>query len=71
MYRIYNTCIHLNDENYIRAVKYVEEKNLHYIYRQLKTNKPNRNSITVYGHIDQLDEFNKFIKQLGGNQNGY
>lgn len=67
MYRIYNTRIHLNDENYIRAVKYMEEKNLHYIYRRLKVDKERPNSITAYGHLEQLDEFNKFINQLGGN----
>lgn len=65
MYRIYNVCIHLSDIDYIRAVKYMEEKNLHYIYRQLKSDKHKRNSITVYGHLDQLEEFKKTI--LGGN----
>lgn len=64
MYRIYNICVHLSDIDYIRAVKYMEEKNLHYIHRRLRGGKSKRNSVTVYGHLDQLEEFKKTI--LGG-----
>lgn len=65
MYRIYNICIHLSDIDYIRAVKYMESNKLYYIYRRLTSDKQKTNSITVYGELQQLEEFKTFI--LGGN----
>lgn len=67
MYRIYNICIHLSDIDYIRAVKYMESNKLYYIYRRLTSTKQKPNSITVYGHLDQLEDFKTFI--FGGDNN--
>ena len=67
MYRIYNICMHLSDIDYIRAVKYMETNKLYYIYRRLTSNKQKPNSITVYGHLDQLEDFKTFI--FGGDNN--
>lgn len=67
MYRIYNICIHLSDIDYIRAVKYMEANRLYYIYRHLISDKQKPNSITVYGELQQLEEFKTFI--FGGDNN--
>ena len=67
MYRIYNICIHLSDIDYIRAVKYMEANKLYYIYRRLRGGKSKQNSITVYGHLEQIEGFKTFI--FGGDNN--
>lgn len=67
MYRIHNICIHLSDIDYIRAVKYMEENKLYYIYRRLTSDKQKPNSITVYGELQPLEGFKTFI--FGGDNN--
>lgn len=64
MNRIYNTCVHITDYHYGMVVDFIESKNMYYIYKRLKANKQKPNSITVYGTLQQLEEFQKLIQRI-------